>query len=429
MRSRAVQPTATLPQQRRHRPAYQIALFVGLLLLLGLVVMYALGPQRANVMNHAYGTNYGDMFFFNKQLISVGISIAAFAACAAIPYRWFTDRLPRQLFIAGIVLSLLLVIAGAVLHLSIAKETNGAYRWFYLGGLGSFQPSELLKFGALVFVAGFLGRRAAQGKINDIQETLVPLGIAMITALGVVVVLQKDLGTGISLVAIVLAILVASGMKWAIIGKIAGALVVGAVLLTISSPHRVERVMTFLKSDSSHSQSADDNDYHIRQAYIAIGSGGLMGLGIGKSVQATGYLPEAINDSIFAVMGETFGFVGLVAILALFTALLLSLLRVAARLPDMHLRLVAAGVFGWVGSHVVMNVAAMTGVFPLTGIPLPLLSYGGTSMLFIAAALGLVFQLSAYTAHQPITEEAGDGKNLGSRRRIGRTRYAGRGGF
>lgn len=430
MRSqRRTPPTAAPHQTRRHRPAYQIVLFVGLLLLLGLVVMYALGPQRANVMNHAYGTNYGDMFFFNKQLISVGISIAAFVACAIIPYRWFTDRLPRQLFIAGVVLSLLLVIAGAVLHLSIAKETNGAYRWFYLGGLGSFQPSELLKFGALVFVAGFLGRRAAQGKINDIQNTLVPLGIAMLTALGAVVVLQKDLGTGISLVAIVLAILVASGMKWAIIGKITGALTIGAVLLTISSPHRVERVMTFLKSDSNHSQSADDNDYHIRQAYIAIGSGGLMGLGIGKSVQATGYLPEAINDSIFAVMGETFGFVGLVAILALFTALLLSLLRVAARLPDMHLRLVAAGVFGWVGSHVVMNVAAMTGVFPLTGIPLPLLSYGGTSMLFIAAALGLVFQLSAYTTHQPITEEVGDGKNLGSRRRLGRTRYAGRGGF
>ena len=127
-----------------------------------------------------------------------------------------------------------------------------------------------------------------------------------------------------------------------------------------------------------------------------IGSGGLLGLGIGKSVQATGYLPEAINDSIFAVMGETFGFLGLMAILALFTALLLSILRVSARLPDMRLRLAAAGVFGWVASHVIMNIAAMTGVAPLTGIPLPLLSYGGTSMMFIAAALGLVFQISRY---------------------------------
>ena len=125
-------------------------------------------------------------------------------------------------------------------------------------------------------------------------------------------------------------------------------------------------------------------------------------------------------------MGETFGFVGLVAILVLFSALLYSLLRVAARLPDMRLRLVVAGVFGWVASHVILNVAAMTGVAPLTGIPLPLLSYGGTSMLFIAAALGLAFQLSRYTSHTALTEEKGgaDGQDSRSRRRLGRTRYA-----
>ena len=145
-----------------------------------------------------------------------------------------------------------------------------------------------------------------------------------------------------------------------------GAVLILGVLMIAMSPHRIERVVTFLQGDSRRSASQDDGDYHIQQARIAIGSGGLLGLGIGKSVQATGYLPEAINDSIFAVMGETFGFLGLMAILALFTALLLSILRVSARLPDMRLRLAAAGVFGWVASHVVMNIAAMTGVAPLT---------------------------------------------------------------
>ena len=406
---------------RRHRPVYQIMLYMGLLLLLGLVVMYALGPQRASVLNYAYGSDYADTYFFNKQLVSVIIAIVAFAVCAIVPYKLFTEKYSRILFLAGLGLCFLLVAFG-VLGLPFAEATNGAYRWFYIGGLGSFQPSELLKFGALVFVGGFLGTRLKQGKINDIQDTLIPLAISVGAALFVVVVLQKDLGTGIALVAIVLSMLVASGMDAKIIWKIIGILGVAGVLLIAIAPHRIERVMTFLTGDSHVEVGQEDPNYHITQARIAIGSGGLTGLGIGNSVQASGYLPEAINDSIFAIMGETFGFVGLVAILALFTALLLALLGVIARLPDMRMRLVVAGVFGWIGSHVVLNVAAMTGVAPLTGIPLPLLSYGGTSMLFIAAALGLSFQLSRFTTHKPIAEGGGDGKDLSGRRRVGRTR-------
>ena len=407
---------------RRHRPMYQIALYMGLLLMLGLVVMYALGPQRANVLNYAYGTHYDSNFFFNKQLVSVVIAVAAFAVCALLPLAW-VNKYAKQIFLTGLILCLLLVVMGAILHLPIAKDTNGAYRWFYLGQLGSLQPSELLKYGVLVFLAGFLSKRVKQEKINDMQETLVPVAVLAGISLIVVVFLQKDLGTGMSLVAIIMAMLVVSGMDGKIIAKVLGAVLILGVLMIAMSPHRIERVVTFLQGDSRRSASQDDGDYHIQQARIAIGSGGLLGLGIGKSVQATGYLPEAINDSIFAVMGETFGFLGLMAILALFTALLLSILRVSARLPDMRLRLAAAGVFGWVASHVVMNIAAMTGVAPLTGIPLPLLSYGGTSMMFIAAALGLVFQISRYTSHKPL-EEGSDGKNLSGRRRFGRTRYA-----
>jgi bacterial cell division membrane protein len=407
---------------RRHRPMYQIALYMGLLLMLGLVVMYALGPQRANVLNYAYGTNYDSNFFFNKQLVSVVIAVAAFAVCALLPLAW-VNKYAKQIFLTGLVLCVLLVIMGAVLHLPIAKDTNGAYRWFYLGQLGSLQPSELLKYGVLVFLAGFLSKRVKQEKINDMQETLVPVAMLAGISLIIVVFLQKDLGTGMSLVAIIMAMLVVSGMDGKIIAKVLGAVLILGVLMIAMSPHRIERVVTFLQGDSRRAASQDDGDYHIQQARIAIGSGGLLGLGIGKSVQATGYLPEAINDSIFAVMGETFGFLGLMAILALFTALLLSILRVSARLPDMRLRLAAAGVFGWVASHVIMNIAAMTGVAPLTGIPLPLLSYGGTSMMFIAAALGLVFQISRYTSHKPL-EEGSDGKNLSGRRRFGRTRYA-----
>lgn len=409
---------------RSHRPMYQIVLYMGLLLLLGLIVMYALGPQRANVMNYAYGTNYSDTYFFGKQLTSVIIAVVAFSVFYFVPYKWFTGERSKYVLWAGFLSCVLLFLLGSLLHLSFAKETNGAYRWFYLGGLGSFQPSELLKYGILLFLAGFLGRRASQGKINDVHETLVPVGIISALSLLMIVVLQKDLGTGVSLIAIVLSMIIVSGVDWKIIGKILGVVAFCGLVLIFTSPHRIERVMTFIQGDSHKTASGqEDKNYHIQQARIAIGSGGLLGLGIGKSVQATGYLPEAINDSIFAVMGETFGFVGLMAILALFTALLLSILHVAARLPDTTLRLIVAGIFGWIASHVVLNIAAMTGLMPLTGIPLPLLSYGGTSMLFIAAALGLVFQISKYTSHK-VLEEGEGGQDLSGRRRLRRTRYA-----
>lgn len=386
--------------------------------------MYALGPQRANVMNYAYGTNYSDTYFFGKQLTSVIIAVVAFSVFYFVPYKWFTGERSKYVLWAGFLSCILLFLLGSLLHLSLAKETNGAYRWFYLGGLGSFQPSELLKYGILLFLAGFLGRRASQGKINDFHETLVPVGVISALSLLMIVVLQKDLGTGVSLIAIVLSMIIVSGVDWKIIGKILGVVAFCGLVLIFTSPHRIERVMTFIQGDSHKTASGqEDKNYHIQQARIAIGSGGLLGLGIGKSVQATGYLPEAINDSIFAVMGETFGFVGLMAILALFTALLLSILHVAARLPDTTLRLIVAGIFGWIASHVILNIAAMTGLMPLTGIPLPLLSYGGTSMLFIAAALGLVFQISKYTSHK-VLEEGEGGQDLSGRRRLRRTRYA-----
>ena len=151
--------------------------------------------------------------------------------------------------------------------------------------------------------------------------------------------------------------------------------------------------MTFINGEGS-------DNYHIENALIAIGTGGLTGVGVGNSVQATGYLPESINDSVFAVMGETFGFVGLVAILGVFVVLLLRVVRIGEYGKDDEERLIAIGVFAWIGVQMAVNIMAMTGLIPLTGITLPLLSYGGTSMMFVAIALGLVAQLSCYTRRE-----------------------------
>ncbi len=409
---------------RRHRPDYHIVLYMGLLMLLGLIIMYAIGPQRANVLNNAYGTDYyTSMYFFIKQTVSLLLALGAFILLAMSPFAWIKKHSGWILasgFITCVVLSL-----GGLLNLGIVQCSLGACRWFELGPLGSLQPAEFLKFGLLVFAAGFLAMRMRQGIINDLHKTLIPLGSVMLLAIFFVIGLQKDMGTGIVLLGILASMLMVAGLSRKIGIGVGVSAVVLLILLIIIAPHRMERITTFFSGDDAASTSIDDANYHITHAKIAIGSGGLLGVGIGNSVQATGYLPEAINDSVFAIMGETFGFVGLTLILLLFAALLLRLLRIVDHLPEMWMKLAVAGVFGWLAAHVILNVAAMIGIFPLTGITLPLLSFGGTSMIFIAGALGLAFQLSRYTQHGSVNKENGY-ENPSNRRGLGRARHTSR---
>lgn len=382
---------------RKHKADYQILLYMWLIMMVGLVIIYAIGPQRANVLNNAYGTDYYDStYFFIKQTVSLGAALLAFALAAMTPYQLLLKHAGKILGF-GFAACAALFLFGNVVHIdSIAQCSLGACRWFTLGPLGSLQPAEFVKFGLLLFTAGFLGARVSQGLINDRDKTLIPLGAIVAVALIFIIGIQKDMGTGIAVIAILAAMLLMAGLKLRVWLALAGVMILVTIVFILIAPHRLDRITTFFSGDSSSVQDA--GAYHIAHAKIAIGSGGLSGVGIGNSVQATGYLPEAINDSVFAIMGETFGFIGLVGILGLFTALLLRLLKVSDHLVDIRLKLIVAGVFGWLAAHVVLNVGAMIGIIPLTGITLPLLSFGGTSMVFIAAGLGLSFQLSRYTA-------------------------------
>ena len=409
---------------RRHKPDYLIILYMGLLMLLGLVIMYAIGPQRANVLNNAYGFNYSDTYFFIKQVISLVLALVSFAIMAIIPYNYLTKN-AGKLVVISLCACVLLAFAGMA-NLGIAQQTLGATRWFNLGLFGSFQPAEMLKFSVLAFVAGFLGGKIALGKLNDLHETLIPLGVVVGISMLFIVVIQKDLGTGISLISIIMTMLFVSGLNKKNIISIVTAIFVILLILIVSEPHRIDRMITYFKGDKG-SASSDASSYHVEHAKLAIGSGGMFGVGIGNSVQATGYLPEAINDSVFAIMGEVFGFVGLITIMAILTALLMRLLKLMDHLVDMRLKLLVAGVFGWFGSHVILNIASMIGIFPLTGITLPLLSFGGTSMIFITAALGLVFQLSHYTTHPSRLKEV-QYENSSSRRGVRRSRHTSRRG-
>ena len=367
-----------------------------ILLLAGLIIIYAIGPMRANFLNAAYGGNISENHFFVRQLINVVLSIAAFIVAFKVPYEK-VRKYGKWVLILGLVLSLALVVL-AKAGSGLAKCELGACRWINIGSFGSLQPAEFLKLGLVLYLSQLAATRKAEGKLNS-SDFWLPAGLYSLLSLFFVIVVQKDLGTGVVLIAIILATIFASGVelkKFLIV--LAGILAAG-VLVIVTSPHRVERVKTFFNGDGA-------DTYHIENAMIAIGTGGLTGVGVGNSVQATGYLPESINDSVFAVMGETFGFVGLSVVVVVFVVMLTRVMRVAELGADEEKRLVAVGVFAWVVMQMAVNIMAMTGLIPLTGITLPLLSYGGTSMMFVTIALGIVTQLSCYTKREKELKQA-----------------------
>lgn len=411
---------------RKHRPDYRLISYTAVLVVIGLIIIFAIGPQRANLLNETFGSSLGDSYFILRQAMSVLVAVGAFIAFALFfKFDWILKH-SGKILLAGFGASALLALFGNVFHVeAITQCALGACRWFVLPGIGTLQPSEFLKFGVLIFLAGFLAARMRSGEINSRDKTLIPVAAILAVCAFFIVILQKDLGTGVALIAIVASMMTVAGISPRIGAFAAAGLVVLGVVTIVIAPHRMERMMTFLGGDEA-ATAVDGGAYHITHAKIAIGSGGLFGLGIGNSVQAAGYLPEAINDSVFAILGETFGFLGLVFILGMFYLLLRRILKIMDHLPDERYKLLAAGVFGWIGSHVIINVAAMTGLMPLTGITLPLLSFGGTSMVFIAMILGLVFQASQYTAHRSDLKKGKKDEDSRSRRRVGRTRYAGR---
>ena len=392
---------------RKHKSDRIIGALTVVLLGVGLIVIYAIGPMRANVMNATYGTSYSENYFFLRQALNVILSLVVVVLAFKVPYRVIRKFSKPVLVIGLLACTLLMVLSW--MNSPLAKCELGACRWIRFGPMLTIQPAEILKLGLVLYLAQLMAERKREGRL-DTWDFWLPFSVVSVLALGFVVVIQKDLGTGVALMAIILAMLFMSGVKmWSFMAAV-GVVLVAGVLSIVVSPHRMERLSTFNSEDSSDS-------YHIENAMIAIGTGGFTGVGIGNSVQATGYLPESINDSVFAVMGETFGFVGLVAVVGCFTVLLLRLLRTANYLHDTEESLVVVGVFAWAAAHVVVNIASMTGLIPLTGITLPLLSYGGTSMLFTAAALGLALQLSCYTAREPGTEAQPKMVVTGARRR------------
>lgn len=369
---------------RKHKPDYWILILTALLLSVGLVVVYSISPGLAASQHQSQN------YFITKQLIDVGLGLAAFAAAAYLPTKlWF--RLTVPLVIAALV-------GSAVVMFTSVDAVYQAHRWIRFGGV-SFQVAELIKLAVLVGAAGFLAQQWAKGKLDDFNSTSKPLLILLVVIAFVVAKLQSDLGSAAVIVVMLGMMAFSAGIPMKRVLVFAAAILAIGTLAISTSSYRRERFTTFLNPETN----CQDSGYQACQALISVGSGGLMGLGLGHSVQAYGYLPEASDDSIFAIMAEKFGFIGTASIVIIYGLFISRLKKVIERTADQFNRLLVVGVLAWLSTQMIINVGAMIGLLPLKGITLPLISQGGTSLIFLTAALGLVFNISRYTNYD-VTE-------------------------
>jgi cell division protein FtsW len=365
---------------RKHRPDYWLLMLCVTLLAIGLIVVYAISPALS-AANHVGGGYYVD-----KQLLAIGLSAVAFIATSQIPLSWWRRAYKPLLVIAAIATLLALVLP--------VNPSYPAHRWVRLGGF-SFQSVELVKFAVMIWLAGFLSQRVREGTIRNARLTLKPILIALGAIAVAVLIAQSDTGSFGVMLIMMAAMAFVAGLPLGRIMAVGGIVLIGLILVISATPYRRERLQTYLHPESNCQTSG----YQACQALIAVGSGGMIGLGLGSSVQAYGYLPEAANDSIFAIYAEKFGFIGSVVLLGVFVAFFARLRYVAERSGDDFSRLLVVGVLAWLSTQAFVNIGAMIGLLPLKGITLPFISYGGTSVVFMAAAVGLVFQVSQHTAY------------------------------
>ena len=375
--------SARLPELelgRKHRPDYLLLILCAVLLSIGLIVVYAISPALAQA-NHT-SNNY----YVTKQLLAITLSLGAFFATANIPLRIW-----RQAYKPLLVLAILATVFALVLPINPAYP---AHRWVRLGNF-SFQSVELVKFAVMIWLAGFLAKKIESGQITNFKQSLKPVIYMLVIITVAVAGIQSDLGSTGVMLAMMITMAFVAGLPFKRIALV-GLIILTVVALAISvSPYRRARLQAYLHP-TANCQST--TGYQACQALIAVGSGGIVGLGLGSSVQAYGYLPEAANDSIFAIYAEKFGFIGSTLLLGVMVAFFARMKTIAERTSDNFSRLIVMGVLSWLSIQAFINIGSMLGLLPLKGITLPFISYGGTSVVFVSMAVGLVFQISQYTS-------------------------------
>lgn len=350
---------------------------IGLLAVTGLAVLYSASTVES------YQKFGNTSYYFLRQLLTGGIiGMILFFICMKVDYhRW--QKLTPLLVPVSLLLLLLVKIPG------LGFSSGGATRWLHIGPL-VFQPSELAKLVVIIYLAGWISNR--KEKLGKTHAELLPA--LVITGLFAALILwQPDMGTMLTLVLTSLVMFFIGGISMKNIFTWVGVAAASLGVLIWLEPYRVKRVLTFL--NPSHDPLGIS--YQINQAVLAIGSGGMWGLGYGLSRQKYNYLPEAIGDSIFAVMAEELGFVRTTIVIILFAFLTVRGVYVSLKSSDLFGKLLGVGIVTWIALQVCINVSSIQGLMPLTGITLPLFSHGSSSLIISLAALGILVNISLHT--------------------------------
>jgi cell division protein FtsW len=346
---------------------------VGLLCVIGVVMV---GMASSVVSIATYGSPWAILI---RELMWMAIGAVALVLLVRLDYRRLR-RLSPLILVVTFALLFIVLVPGLGVHV------QGSSRWVGFGQL-RLQPSELMKFALTLFAADFVARRVDEDSADRriIGPMLIVTGFA-----GVLILAQPDMGTAVVLGCITLSLLFVSGVRLRPVMKIVGILVALGLFVALVSPYRRERLLSFV-DPSAHGSSSG---YQVVQSLIGLGSGHFFGTGLGRGQQQWGFLPNAHTDFIFSVIGEELGIVGACLVLILLGSLLWLGVRAAIHSPDRFGGLLALGIVAWIAAETLINIGAVVGVLPVTGIPLPFISFGGSSLVITMAAAGVLVNIA-----------------------------------
>ncbi len=389
-----------MKRSARSHLEYHLLVLVTLgLVAFGLVMVYSASSARALLSSDA------PSYYLKRQAIYAVMGLVALVILSRFDFHRLRHATQPLLAVTFVLLVAVLAVGTAV---------NGARRWIPIGFM-NFQPSELAKLVLALWTAALLARRPAPRTLGELAK---PIGVVVGLACALILI-EPDLGTAIAIAIMVSAILVVSGTRLRLLTAAAG-IATGIVLLAIwFEPYRRERIFSFL--DPWHDPQGAG--FQAVQSMIALGSGGVFGVGLGESVQKIYYLPEASTDMIFAIVGEELGLIGAMAVIAAFAVFAYAGFNIALHCRDPFGKRLAAGITALICGQAAVNVSAVMGIAPLTGIPLPFVSYGGSSLVVGLAAVGILLNIASNDAVVRETEVPDRGRRnrrtraTGTRRR------------
>lgn len=353
--------------------------FLVITLILVTAGLLVISSASVVVSQKNFGTPYG---FLKSQAIAALVGLAALVAMQLIPYKnW--KRFSLLLLALAFGLSL------AVFLPKFGLSFGGATRWLKLGPV-NFQPSEILKISLIIYLASWLEKK--RGRVVGFTSAFMPF-LVVISAAGAVLALQKDIGTLVITAGGAIVLYFLGGGRFSQLAAITILSLVALAAVIWIAPYRVNRLLVFMNADFDPQGAG----YHINQGLIAIGSGGFWGRGFGQSIQKYNYLPEPIGDSVFAVIVEEFGFFGATLLIALLLAFFFRAMFIARHAPDLFGKLLVSGLATLIMLQAFINMAAISRFLPLTGVPLPFISYGGTSLVVTLAMVGIMLNVSKHT--------------------------------